>query len=234
MMGTKRNRAWGQGMLLSTGNKGGSGDDAGPIGRDVVPRENMDRETRKYWEAQRRQMLRRDRRQRRYVSQDMIVTKVLIALMVVAFVAERFFPGLLGNLLSRPGGIIMGVVIAFLSPGSFIGLLFAGVFLWIIGSQLEGMMPWWQYLLIFVVSGVVGGILSSLVGAGLIGGTFASFGLAGAYVMAMANRRVGGAAQWAILLLAINVILSGFNLGVLVGMFSAFLAGLGVARAFNI
>ena len=54
--------------------------------------------------------------------------------------------------------------------------------------------------------------------------------MAGAYVMAMANRRVGGMAQWAILLLAINVVLSGFQPGLLGGMLGAFFAGLLIAR----
>lgn len=194
----------------------------------------MDRETRKYWQAQRRQMLKRDRRQRRYLGEDMLVTKILIGLMVLAFLVERFAPGVLGVLTSFPGGIVVSLFISALSPGSFLGLLFAGFFLWIIGSQIEGLTRWWQYLVIFFGSGIIGGVATSLVGAGLAGGTFASFGLAGAYVTVMATRRMGGVAQWAILLLAINVVLSGFQLGVLAGMLAAFFSGLLIARAMRI
>ncbi len=194
----------------------------------------MDRETRKYWQAQRRQMLRRDRRQRRFFGEDMLVTKILIGLMVLAFLVERFVPSVLGLLTSFPGGIVVSLFISALSPGSFLGLLFAGFFLWIIGSQIEGLTRWWQYLVIFFGSGIIGGIATSLIGAGLAGGTFASFGLAGAYVTVMATRRMGGVAQWAIVLLAINVVLSGFQLGVLVGMLTAFFSGLLIARAMRI
>ncbi|NMP24781.1 rhomboid family intramembrane serine protease [Sulfobacillus harzensis] len=194
----------------------------------------MDRETRKYWQAQRKQMLARDRRQRRYFGQDMMVTKILIALMIVAFIVERFVPGVIALATSGPGGIVLTLLISALSPGSFIGLLFAGFFLWIIGSQIEGLTQWWQYLIIFFGSGIVGGLATSLIGAGLTGGTFASFGLAGAYVAVMASRRVGGAAQWAILLLAINVVLSGFQAATLAGMLAAFFAGLLIARAMKV
>lgn len=190
----------------------------------------MDREARDYWRSQRRQMLQRDRRQRGGFSQNMLVTKILIALTVLSYLVELFDPSLLYGLTRGPVGTVFSLILSALSPGSFLGLLFAGVFLWIIGSQLEGLTRWWQYLIIFFVSGIVGSLLSSLLGAGFVGGTFASFGLAGAYVMVMASRRVGGVAQWAILLLAINVVLSGFRPGELGGMLGAFFAGLLLAR----
>jgi membrane associated rhomboid family serine protease len=194
----------------------------------------MDRETQNYWKAQRRQMLKRDRRQRIYMGQDMVVTKILIGLMVLSYLIERFVPGLLEALFVRPGGIILSYLLSALSPGSFLGLLFAGFFLWIIGSQLEGLTRWWQYLIIFFASGVIGAFAAGMLGGGAIGGTFASFGLAGAYVMVMASRRVQGAAQWAILLLGINVVLSGFQLGLLGGMLAAFFVGLILSRLMRI
>ncbi|PSR20214.1 MAG: hypothetical protein C7B45_15900 [Sulfobacillus acidophilus] len=191
----------------------------------------MDREARKYWEAQRRQMLRRDRQQRGgYFADNLLVTKILIALMLLSFLVERFAPGVLDVIFRGYLGFAASLILSALMPGSFLGLIFAGVFLWIIGSQLEGLTTWWQYLVIFFASGVIGSLAASALGSGYIGGTFASFGLAGAYVMAMATRRVSGAAQWAILLLAINVILSGFQPGLLAGMLAAFFAGLVMAR----
>lgn len=190
----------------------------------------MDREAREYWQSQRKKMLSRDRRQRGGFSQDLLMTKILIGLMVLSYVVERFAPGLLARVSFGPLGLVVTGVLSALSPGTFLGLIFAGVFLWIIGSQLEGLTRWWQYLLIFFLSGLVGSLIASVLGAGFIGGTFASFGMAGAYVMAMANRRVGGMAQWAILLLAINVVLSGFQPGLLGGMLGAFFAGLLIAR----
>lgn len=194
----------------------------------------MDRETRKYWETQRRQMLKRDRRQRGYLGQGGLITKVLIGLMVVAFLVEWLLPGVLALVTSRPGGVVVFWVVSLLSPGSFIGLIFAGFFVWIIGSQLESMTRPWQYLLLFFGSGIVGALATSAVGLGPVGGTYASFGLAGAYVTAMATRRVGGMAQWAIFLLVINVVLSGFHVGTLAGMFAAFLSGLLIARALRV
>lgn len=193
----------------------------------------MDRETRKYWQSQRRQMLNRDRRQRLATGQAMIVTKVLIGLMILALILESV-PGVMATLTAPPGGVVVSLLLAALSPGGLLGLLFSGVFLWIIGSQLEGMIRWWQYLLIFFASGILGAIVPMLMGSGLVAGTFASFGLAGAYVMAMANRRVSGAAQWALLLIAINVVLSGFNPGMLAGMLTAFFVGLLTARLVRI
>lgn len=191
----------------------------------------MDREARKYWQTQRRQMLRRDRQRRGgYFGDNLLVTKVLIALMLLSFLVERFAPGILDEIFRGRLGFAVSLVLSALMPGSFLGLVFAGVFLWIIGSQLEGLTTWWQYLVIFFASGVIGSLAASALGSGYIGGTFASFGLAGAYVMAMAARRVSGAAQWAILLLAINVILSGFQPGLLTGMLAAFFAGLVIAR----
>jgi membrane associated rhomboid family serine protease len=194
----------------------------------------MDREARQYWKSRRNQMLKRDRQQRGGFSTNMPVTKILIGLIVLAWLIENFVPGILAAITGGPVGIAVSLILSALSPGSLLGLLFTGVFLWIIGSQLESLTLWWQYVLIFFVSGIVGALLSLVLGAGLVGGTFASFGLAGAYVMAMASRRVGGVAQWAIVLLAINVILSGFQAGVLGGMLGAFFAGLIIARAARI
>jgi membrane associated rhomboid family serine protease len=195
----------------------------------------MDREARKYWQAQRRQMLRRDRQQRGgYFGDSLLVTKVLIALMLLSFVIERFAPGILSDIFRGRLGFAMSLVLSALMPGSFLGLIFAGIFLWIIGSQLEGLTTWWQYLVIFFASGVIGSLAANALGSGYIGGTFASFGLAGAYVMVMASRRISGMAQWAILLLAINVVLSGFQPGLLAGMLTAFFAGLVIARVARI
>lgn len=187
----------------------------------------MDREAKQYWASQRRKMLRRNRGG---WAGDFSMTKILLTLMVVAYLVERFVPSLLFAVDRGPLGLALLLVLSALSPGSFIGLVFAGVFLWIIGSQLESLTRAWQYLVIFFASGIAGALLASLLGGGLVGGTFSSFGLAGAYVMAMANRRVAGMAQWAILLLAINVVLSGFHPGPLAGMLGAFLVGLGIAR----
>jgi membrane associated rhomboid family serine protease len=194
----------------------------------------MDRETRKYWAEQRRQMLRRDRQQRGYTSTDLIVTKIILALMVLSYLVDRFLPAAIATMASAPGGMVWMLLWSALFPGSLLGLIVAGVFIWIIGSQLEGLTGWWQYLVIFVVSGVFGSVAARLLSGGLAGGMFAAFGLAGAYVMAMTNRRVGGMAQWALFLLAINVILSGFNPPTLAGMLVAFFVGLLVVRWLNV
>ncbi|MCY0880035.1 MAG: rhomboid family intramembrane serine protease [Firmicutes bacterium] len=193
----------------------------------------MDRETRRYWQAQRRQMLRRDRQMRGYGG-DTVVTAILIALMAVSYLIERFLPGVVNLAAATSVGPAILLLWSALFPGSLLGLVFAGVFVWIVGSQLEAMTAWWQYLLIFFASGLLGSLAARLIAGGLVGGTFAAFGLAGAYVMAMANRRVGGMAQWALILLAINVVLSGFNPSALAGMLGAFIVGLLAARVLDV
>ncbi len=149
------------------------------------------------------------------------VTMALMVLEAIGWVVEAF-PGILPNL-TRVEFILLSTIM----PGSFLGLIFAGFFIWIIGSQLEMVAKWWQYLLVFFGSGIVGATVMTIMGGA--GGALAAFGLAGAYVYAMSRYNYGAAVQWALFLLLINVLLSGFQPAILLGMAGSFGTGLGLA-----
>ncbi|MDA8193256.1 MAG: rhomboid family intramembrane serine protease [Thermaerobacter sp.] len=191
----------------------------------------MDRETRKFWEQRRREMLRHNRGRRTSGGIGIPVTTGLILTMALGWLVETYAPGLLAIMVTRPGGSIALVLLATILPGSLLGLLFAGVFVWMIGSQIESVAAPWQYLLIFFGSGVLGGIAASMLGGIGLGGSFAAFGLAGGYVRAMARISERSAVQWTLLILGLNVVLSGFQPTILAGMATAFLTGLGIALA---
>lgn len=192
----------------------------------------VDREAREYWANQRRQMLKRDRRSRRGGGAPRVTT-ILVVAMVSGWLVESFAPGLLTRALELPGGTVLFILISTVLPGSLLGLVFAGLFVWLIGSQVEAFVRPWQYLVLFLGAGVVGGLVSHLAGGGL-GGSYAAFGLAGAYAALMARHSAHGAAQWAVLLLIMNVVLSGFNLVLLIGMAASFVAGLIMARVMRL
>ncbi|AEJ40786.1 hypothetical protein TPY_2626 [Sulfobacillus acidophilus TPY] len=186
----------------------------------------MDRETRQFWAERRREMLRRDRQRR---GGDPYLTYGLIALMGLGWLLQVVFPVWLSQLPMVPGGFFLFMLVSTILPGSLLSLVFAGVFIWLIGPAIESSTVPWQYLVIFFGAGLVGVALSHLVGGGLVGGSLAAFGIAGAYVRLMAGWSRSGATQWALVLLGINVLLSGFQLPYLAGMLGAFGAGYGLA-----
>lgn len=195
----------------------------------------MDRETRKYWEERRREMLQRDRHQRRSsgISRETFppLTMALIVIMTLGWVIQYFAGGVLGALVSLPGGTIWLMLISTILPGSLIGLAFAALFVWMIGGQVETVAKPWQYLLVFFGAGIVGSVAATFMGGVGIAGSFAAFGLAGAYVRMMAQFSERGAVQWTLFLLGINVVLSGFQPAILAGMATSFATGLGIALA---
>ncbi|WP_242968606.1 hypothetical protein [Sulfobacillus sp. hq2] len=184
----------------------------------------MDREAQKFWRDRRREMLRRDRSTRR--GQGTPVTFVIIGLLVVGWGIQNFFPGWIFDV-SVYGGRIGFIVLSTILPGSLLGLLLDGLFVWLIGSELEQVLKPWQYVAVFFGSGIIGATVMTVMGAGAA--ALSVFGLAGAYVYVMARYNYQGAVRWALLLLLINVVLSGFHPSVLVGMVSTFGVGLGIA-----
>ena len=192
----------------------------------------LDREARNYWKQQRRQMQRRTRRGRYGLFGDTPITIILIALMIISWIAERFVPGAIAALEVRPGGQILAYALAVIFPGSLLGLVFDGLFVWFIGSSIEPLIQWWQYLLVFVGSALIAAvILDRTTGAYAISSSLAAYGLAGAYVRVMMTRGIGGAARWALTLLLFNLVLSGFNDAIMIGIVSAFGSGFGIAVA---
>ena len=128
-----------------------------------------------------------------------------------------------------PGGRLLLILLSAVTPGSLLGLVFAALFVWLLGSELEGSLTRGQYLLVFFASGVVGALLGGAVDGFGLGGSVAAFGLAGAYAFLMARSHGQGASlQWVLILLLINVVLSGFNIAALLSMLGAFGTGLAI------
>ncbi len=187
----------------------------------------MDRETKRFWRERRREMLRRDRRLNGGWAQGNPITVALVLLMIAGWLAETFLPNLLGQIIFLPGGRWISALLSVILPGGILGLLFSGLFVWIIGTAIEGIAKPFQYLIIFFGSGFVGALVIGIMGGG--GAALAAFGLAGGYVHSMAHISKGGAVQWALVLLGINAVLSGFQVTLLAGEASAFVAGLAIA-----
>lgn len=187
----------------------------------------MDRETQQFWRQRRQEMLARDRRQRGRWSQGSPITITLVSLMVAGALVETFLPGLLERVSLWPGGFWMLLVLSTILPGGFLGLVFSGLFVWMIGTSVESVATPGHYLLVFFGSGIVGALVSMAMGGG--GAALAAFGLAGAYVYSMSRFNQQGAAQWALVLLGINAVLSGFQPALLAGELGAFGAGLALA-----
>ena len=187
----------------------------------------MNREARQYW-AERRRANMRDRGN---WSHESHVTIALIVLMVLV----TFFQGPVATLavaIDRiPGGFIVDLLMAALFTGGLLGLIFQGVFLWMIGGSIEGVVTVWQYLAVFFVGSAVGAFFAGAVAGQLplpFLASFGVFGVAGAYALLMSRwAGRGPSLQWLLVLLAINVVLS-FSVPGLVGMVTAFGAGAGI------
>ncbi len=192
----------------------------------------MDRETKKFWRQRRNEMLKRDRRERGRFTGGTTITKALLGLLVLGFVVQNFLPGILVPLSSSSIGLAIDIVLSTIMPGGLLGLLFAGLFVWIIGTPIEAVSRPWQYLAIFFGSGIVANIVMLRFGGA--GSALAAFGLAGAYVYSMSRINQRGAAQWALILLGINVVLSGFHVAILAGELTAFIVGLALASLMRI
>jgi len=187
-------------------------------------------EAKAYWAAQRKQAARYGGRRSSWPSTGQApLTMALIALLVVGTVFGSVVPGWTLAVAGWPGSIFWLALLSTIIPDGLLGLLFAGIFLWILGNQVEGMFEPWRYLLIYFAAGTVGGVLAGLGGG--IGGSLAIFGLAGAYAMYIARvGNPGQALRWALILLVINLVLTGFNVAYLLGMAAAFIVGAGIAR----
>lgn len=152
--------------------------------------------------------------------------------MVLTTLLSLVIPGWYTDLLILPGGILMGILLSAIMPGGLLSLVFAGIFVWLLGSQLEGMMRPWHYVAVFLGAGVVGSLAATAAGGFGLGASFAAFGLAGAYAYILSHTAgPGPSMQWVFILLLINVVLSGFNIVSLAGMAGAFVAGLGISAA---
>jgi membrane associated rhomboid family serine protease len=192
---------------------------------------SMDREATQYWQQRKREMMRHNRQSGGGWRQRTPVTFVLIILLALGWLVQVAAPGL-NTEVGIYGGRFALIAVSTILPGSFIGLIFDGLFVWLIGSQLEHTASTWQYLVIFFGAGIVGSTVIDVMGG--LGGALSVFGVAGGYVYAMAHFNYGGAVRWALFLLVINVVLSGFDLPVLLAMAAAFATGLGLSWSMGV
>lgn len=185
----------------------------------------MNREARAYWARQRRAY----GRPGPPWAAGLRVTVALVALLVVGFILETWFPGVMvATLAAGPAGAVARWLLATILPGGLLGLLFSAVFVGILGSQIEGSIPDSLYLAVYFVGGALGSALFSWI-AGGVGVSFGGFALAGAYALMVARwAGRGPALQWVAILLVLNIILTGLNPAAVLGMVGAFAVGAGL------
>lgn len=156
------------------------------------------------------------------------VSLLLIGLMIIMYLVGQFTPILSLLEMNQVAGWILSLILSCLLPGSLLGAIFLGIFIWIIGSQVEPLDTAWKYLLVFFGGGAVGTAIIGLIeGAPVLTSSFAGYALAGAltYVMTRHRFTMGGAWSWALTLLVLNAVLGGFNTVLLGGMIGAFGGG---------
>jgi membrane associated rhomboid family serine protease len=192
-------------------------------------RHDLDRDSLDFWRRQRRSAQRsRGRGSFPYGSQNR-ATIVLIAFFVLGLVLQYVLP--IALIASLPLPQLWLALYSTILTGGLLGLVFAGLFVWIIGTQLEPLDATWKYMLLFFVSGTVGALAGDQLAGGLIG-SVAAFGLAGAYAYVMyAHRYVdqAGVWRWVLGLLVLNALLSAFQPAAIVSMLTAFVAGFAFA-----
>lgn len=188
----------------------------------------MDNEAKAYWAQKRKEMMRRERRNRGYGGQPLSITSLIIGLMVLAWLITLIAPQMLYSIPSSLRFIVR-LIFSLFFPGTLIGLAFSALFVWFIGGSIEASVKPWQYLLVFLGSGLIGSlVLLTSVGFAT---TLGPFGLAGAYVYQLSRWGGGQAAQWVLGLLLINVIFTGFQPTLWLAMALSFGTGLLLAKS---
>lgn len=196
----------------------------------MFKRHDLDSDSLDFWRRQRRAAQRsRGRGRFPYGGSQSVATIVLIALLVVGMIAQYALP--LGMVAALPAGQIWLALLSTILPGGALGLIFVGLFVWMLGSQLEPLDATWKYLVLFFISGTLGALAGEQLAGGLIG-SVAAFGLAGGYAYVMwAHQRAdqAGVWRWVLGLLVLNAVLSGLQPVWLVSMLTAFVAGFAFA-----
>ncbi len=195
-------------------------------------RHDLDHDSLDFWRRQRRAAQRsRGRGGFPFGSRGNQATIVLIALCVVGLILPSFLP--LGTLLALPAGTVWLAVLSTIMPGSFLGLIFIGLFIWMLGSQLEPHDATWKYVVLFVLAGTLGSLAGDQVAGGVMIGSVAAFGLAGGYAYIMWAHQwtdQAGVWRWVLGLLVLNAILS-FQAASIVAMVTSFVVGFAFAYA---
>ncbi len=191
-------------------------------------RHELDRDSLDFWRRQRRAAQRgRGGRGFPYGGRSP-ATIALIVLLLLGLI----LPGsLLQAVASLPLAPVWLALLSSILPGGLLGLIFVGLFVWIMGSQLEPLDTAWKYIALFFVSGTLGALAGDQLAGGLVG-SVAAFGLAGGYAYVMwahSHMDQAGVWRWVIGLLVLNAVLSGLQPAALVSMFAAFVAGFAFA-----
>ncbi len=199
----------------------------------MFKRHDLDRDSLEFWRRQRRSAERsRGRSRFPYGSSGHRATIVLIALSVVGLILPYFLS--LGLIASLPLGSVWLALLSTIMPGSLLGLIFMGIFIWMLGSQLEPLDATWKYVVLYLLAGTLGSLAGDQVAGGLMIGSVAAFGLAGAYAYVMYAHQwtdQAGVWRWVLGLLVLNAILSFLQPASLVAMITSFAAGFAFAYA---
>ncbi len=193
-------------------------------------RHDLDRDSLDFWRRQRRAAQRsRGRRSLPYGGSGNRATIALIGLLVLGLVLQYVVP--LAAIAALPLGQVWLALYSTILPGSILGLVFVGLFVWMLGAQLEALDATWKYLALYFVSGTLGALAGFQFGAGLAG-SLAAFGLAGGYAYVMWAHGwtdQAGVWRWVLGLLVLNALLSFLQPGWIAAMVTALVAGFGFA-----
>jgi len=192
-------------------------------------RHDLDQDSLEYWRRQHRQAQRARGRGPSPLGRTP-ATYVLIALCVVGALAPQLFT----SVAQLPLGAVWLAVVSTVLPGSLLNLIFVGIFIWMLGTQVEPLDATWKFVLLFLVSGALGA-LAGMQAGGFVG-SVSAFGLAGGYAYVMWAHNWtdrSGAWRWVVGLLVLNALLSLFNVTWLIAMVVAVAAGFGFAYVTN-
>lgn len=195
----------------------------------------VDREARDYWRQQRRA---NGRRRGPGLPGPLGIHQtatLLVALTLLGFIVLSIGPVQV-FLLSLPSwGVFIGYLLSSVFPGNILSLILDGVFIWLIAAPIDALDAPWKLIVAFFVGGGLGAFAFTLFAPVFIAPSYAAFALAGVFVYVMATHRAGPgrtqAFSWAVGLLVLNVLLSGFSLAPIVAMVGAFVGGIAVAAA---
>ncbi len=199
----------------------------------------VDREARDYWRQQRRANARRRGPGLPGPIAAHQTAVLLIALTLLGFIILNI-GAVQGLLFTLPGwGVLFRDLLSSVFPGTFpsgiLSLLLDGLFIWLIAAPVDALDAPWKLIVAFFIGGGLGAFAFTLFIPVLIAPSYAPFALAGVFAYVMATHRAGPgrtqAFSWAIGLLVLNVLLSGFNLAPIAAMVGAFVGGMAVSAA---
>ncbi|GHO43436.1 rhomboid family intramembrane serine protease [Ktedonospora formicarum] len=166
-----------------------------------------------------------------------IITYIIIALNFVAFLLVKFAASLFLSLIDTPAWYIVSIFVT----SDIISLLLGAFTLFFVGRAIEVIYGKWRYIVIYLASGIIGGLVSTyIVGGATTGMSYAMFGIFGALgTFYFVNRRAmggfgqGAFQQWLIfaaLYVALSIIPSlGGQSGFPWGLIASLIGGMLVA-----